>query len=256
MLTSDPLYRPDTTDLPPRMRSALADARKRLLPAIVQQRYVMARAAFEAKEYACGRQGFKVVMSGLSDPDISASTAQPPLSDLKVLAAGFHELALKAAAPAEAAAAAAAEPVLLAPPTPAAPAAPRIYGADDLNVVPPQTIRQVVPPFPGRVLLSGVATIDIVINETGTVDSVSMVTSLTPQYDRMALISRQELGVSAGDAQRQAGQVPQAAPADGRTRRAGAPALAHRPGTRLLLRAATRRVEDAHRGRNHSRRRR
>lgn len=125
MLTSDPLYRPDTTDLPPRMRSALADARKRLLPAIVQQRYVMARAAFEAKEYASAVTGFKVVMSGLSDPDISASTAQPPLSDLKVLAAGFHELALKAAAPAEAAAAAAAEPVLLAPPTPAAPAAPR-----------------------------------------------------------------------------------------------------------------------------------
>lgn len=54
-------------------------------------------------------------------------------------------------------------------------------------MVPPQTIRQVVPPFPGRVLLSGVATIDIVINETGTVDSVSMVTSLTPQDDRMAL---------------------------------------------------------------------
>ena len=57
MLMLDPLYRPDTTDLPPRMRSAFSDARKRMLPALVQQRYVVARAAFEAKNYAAAAAG-------------------------------------------------------------------------------------------------------------------------------------------------------------------------------------------------------
>ena len=54
-------------------------------------------------------------------------------------------------------------------------------------MVPPQTVRQKVPAFPGRVLLSGAATMDIIINESGSVDSATIVTSLNPQYDRMAL---------------------------------------------------------------------
>ncbi len=185
MLMLDPLYRPDTTDLPPRMRSAFSDARKRMLPGLVQQRYVVARAAYEAKNYAAAAQGFQVVLSGLADPDLGSAGTQPPLSDLKVLASGFHDLAAKANAPVETPTAE--PPPPLAPPTPAAPAAPVIYSAEDVNVVPPQTVRQVVPPFPGRVLLTGVATIDIVINETGGVDSARMVTALNPQYDRMAL---------------------------------------------------------------------
>jgi protein TonB len=64
---------------------------------------------------------------------------------------------------------------------------PPIYGADDTDVVPPQTIRQSVPPFPGRVTTAGVATIDVIITESGRVEAASIVTSLNPQYDRMAL---------------------------------------------------------------------
>ena len=183
MLMLDPLYRPDTTDLPPRVRTAFADARKRLLPALVQQRYLVARAAFEAKNYAAAAVGFQVVLSGLSDPDLGIAGAQPPLSDLKVLASGFHELASKASAPVE-------TPVEAPPPAPPVqerPTGPAIYGPEDVNVVPPQTVRQIVPAYPGRVLLTGMATMDIIINESGSVDSATIVTSLNPQYDRMAL---------------------------------------------------------------------
>jgi len=183
MLMLDPLYRPDTTDLPPRVRTAFADARKRMLPALVQQRYLVARAAFEAKNYAAAAVGFQVVLSGLSDPDLGLAGAQPPLSDLKVLASGFHELASKASAPVE-------TPVEAPPPAPPVqerPAGPVIYGPEDVNVSPPQTVRQIVPAFPGRVLLSGAATMDLIINESGSVDSATIVTSLNPQYDRMAL---------------------------------------------------------------------
>ena len=184
MLMLDPLYRPDTTDLPPRVRTAFTDARKRMLPALVQQRYVMARAAFEAKNYAAAADGFQVVLTGLADPDLVIASAQPPLSDLKVLASGFHDLASKAVPAVETAVEA---PPPLAPPVPERPAGPMIYGPEDLNVVPPQTIRQMVPPFPGRVLQAGTAAMDLIINENGTVASVTIVTSLNPQYDRLAL---------------------------------------------------------------------
>lgn len=184
MLMIDPLYRPDTADLPPRVRTAFTDARKRMLPALVQQRYLVARAAFEAKNYAAAAVGFQVVLSGLADPDLVIASAQPPLSDLKVLASGFHDLASKAVPPVEAPVEA---PPLLAPPVPERPAGPVIYGPEDLNVVPPQTIRQTVPSFPGRVLLAGTAAMDLIINENGTVDSATIVTSLNAQYDRMAL---------------------------------------------------------------------
>jgi TonB family protein len=56
-----------------------------------------------------------------------------------------------------------------------------------VNVVPPQTVRQTVPQYPGRILLSGMATMDIIISENGSVDSATIVTSLNPQYDRMAV---------------------------------------------------------------------
>jgi protein TonB len=184
MLVLDPLYRPDTTDLPPRVRSAFADTRKRMLPGLVQQQYQVARAAFEAKNYTAAAVGFQVVLSALSDPDLGAAGAQPPLADLRVLASGFHDLASKASAPAETPVEAPPPP---APPAPAAPTAPVIYGPEDLNVVPPQTVRQTVPAFPGRVLLSGNATMDVIINENGSVDSATIVTSLNPQYDRMAV---------------------------------------------------------------------
>ncbi len=184
MLNADPLYRPDVADLPPRVRSVFTDARKRLLPGIVQQRYVVARAAFEQKEFAVAVEGFQLVLNGLSDPDIGAASGQPPLSDLKVLATGFHELAAKTLPTLKLVEEAATPPP---PVRPQAPAVPMVYSAEDINVAPPQTIRQVVPPFPGRVLTAGVATIDIVINEMGGVDAASIVTPLNPQYDRMAL---------------------------------------------------------------------
>lgn len=184
MLTGDPLYRPDAADLPPRVRAVFSDARKRLLPGIVQQRYVVAKAAFEQKEFAVAAEGFQLVLQGLSDPDIAGLSGQPPLSDLKLLATGFHDLADKALPRLQLVEETPTPPP---PARPSAPAAPVVYSAENLNVAPPQTIRQAVPPFPGRVLAAGVATIDIVINEMGGVDTASIVTPLNPQYDRMTL---------------------------------------------------------------------
>lgn len=182
MILQDPLYRPAADDVPPRLRSAFTDARKRLLPAIVQQTYVAAKASFDKKEYAAAARGFSQVIAGLNDPDIAAASAQPPLSDLKMLATGFNDLAMKASAPppAPAPAAASTAPALV-------DRAPRIYSPSDSDVVPPITVRQVVPQYPGRVLVAGTLVMDIVIDTDGSVESASMAGQPNPAYDRILL---------------------------------------------------------------------
>jgi TonB family protein len=181
MIAQDPLFRPSTDDVPPRLRAAFADARRRLLPGIVQQTYVAAKDAFDKKEYAAAAKGFSQVLAGLSDPDLEGDSANPPLSDLKVLATGFNDLAAKAIAPPPPppAPAAAPEPVV-APPT-------RVYSPGDSDVVPPVVIRQVVPQYPGRLLAAGTLLIDIVIDAMGEVESAEMQSAPNPAYDRMVL---------------------------------------------------------------------
>jgi len=180
MIVQDPLYRPAPDDVPPRLRSAFTDARKKMLPAIVQQNYVSAKASFDKKEYDKAARGFTQVLAGLSDPDIESVAAQPPLSDLKMLATGFHDLAAKAAAP---------------PPAPAAPAAAapavvqaaRIYTPSDTDVVPPVTVRQAVPPYPGRLLVGGALLMDVIIDTAGEVESAVIATPPNPAYDKLVL---------------------------------------------------------------------
>jgi len=180
MIVQDPLYRPATDDVPPRLRSAFTDARKRLLPSLVQQHYVAAKAAFDKKDYAAAAKGFSQVLAGLNDPDLETASSQPSLSDLKMLATGFNDLAAKAVAPAPAAA-----------PPPSAEAmvdrTPRIYSPSDTDVVPPATVRQDVPPYPGRVLVGGSLMMDVIIDTDGSVESAMMGGQPNPAYDRLLL---------------------------------------------------------------------
>lgn len=181
MISKDPLYRPANEDVPPRLRSAFSETRRRLLPSIIQQKYLVAKAAYDQQDFSAAAEGFKQVLNGLSDPDIAPVTEQPPLSDLRVLATGFHDLTSKASAPLPAAAAV--------PVTPEAPVdrVPRIYSSSDAAVVPPTVIRQVMPPYPGRVLVGGVATIDVLIDDRGTVEAASMETSFNPHTTGLPL---------------------------------------------------------------------
>jgi len=185
MITNDPLYRPAADDVPPRLRAAFTDARRRLLPAIVQQGYVASKAAFDVKDYPAAAKGFAAVLAALNDPDVESVSSQPPFSDLKMLATGFHDLSLKAIAPPP-------------PPPPAAPAPapapepvvgrpPRIYSSADGNVVPPITIQQAVPAYPGRVQQSGVVMVEVVIDDAGAVESATMEGPPNPAYDRLVL---------------------------------------------------------------------
>jgi TonB family protein len=180
MVSHDPLYRPAVDDIPPRMRSAFTDTRKRLLPSILQQKYMAAKTAFDKEDYKAATDGFKQVLEGLADPDVTPVASQPPLADLKTLAVGFHDLSMKAATPPP-------PPPAPAPVAPVVPQAPKLYSVGDPGVIAPVTIVQRVPPFRGKVLTAGMGILEVVIDETGAVESARMRVPLNGAYDKLVL---------------------------------------------------------------------
>jgi protein TonB len=99
LISAEPSFHPSDADASPRIRSAFSDVRRRMLPAIVQQQYAQAKAAYDKKEFGVAAEGFRQVIGALNDPDLRSAANQPPLSDLRTLAAGFGELSASAAAP-------------------------------------------------------------------------------------------------------------------------------------------------------------
>src|SRR6202163_4052457 len=99
LIAAEPSYHPSDADASPRIRSAFSDVRRRMLPAIVQQQYAQAKAAYDRREFGVAADGFRQVIGALNDPDLRSAANQPPLSDLRMLAAGFGELSSSAAVP-------------------------------------------------------------------------------------------------------------------------------------------------------------
>jgi hypothetical protein len=185
MIARDPLYRPDD-EISPRTRTAFMEARKRILPGIVQQKYAEAKGAFEQKNFEAAAAGFKRVIDALNDPDMGQAAQQPPLADLRTLAAGFHDLSLKAIPPPPPPPLPA--PVAMVQPAPAVNLPPRIYTGEERGVRPPQTIAQELPKYPGAVPPRGVTgVVEVVINEVGNVESAAMVVSVANSYDKMVM---------------------------------------------------------------------
>ena len=179
IILRDPSFRPGD-DLPPRTRVAFVEARRRVLPALVQQQYAEAKSIFDRNEFESAAEAFRLVIDAINDPDVSAAAKQPPLSDLRTLAVGFHDLSVKAIPP----------PPPPAPPAPVVPVvvAPRIYGGEEPGVRAPVTLAQDLPRFPGIVPLSGIkGLIEVIIDERGNVESAVMIAPVTNSYDKLVL---------------------------------------------------------------------
>lgn len=176
MIQRDPLYRASADELSPRLRSTIADVRKRMLPSIIQQKYADAKAAFDTQDYPVAAAGFGEVLKGVADPDISALAGAPPLSDLRTLAAGFRDLSVRFTPP----------PVAPPEPPPARPVR-SVYSAADTDVIPPVAIQQKVPKFPGTVVRPAVGMIEFVVDEAGAVQSEMMRVPIEPTFDRLVL---------------------------------------------------------------------
>jgi TonB family protein len=190
VVTATPLYKPSGADVSPRVRSAFSDVRRRMLPSIIQEKYAAAKEAFDRKNFAVAATVFAEVVNAMADPDVADVVKQPPLSDLRILAAGFRDLSTSAAAPAPLPAyapapssASALPAVVSSTPAPVVVAAPRIYAGNDVAVAPPTAVRQSLPPFPSQLPVARRGVLEIVIDESGSVESAVMRESVNPRYD-------------------------------------------------------------------------
>jgi hypothetical protein len=184
LVATHPLYHPPLDDLSPRIRTTVVETRRRMLPALLQQEYAEAKSAYERREFAGAAAGFTKVLTGLDDPDIAVAATQAPLADLRTLAAGFRDLAQKALVPPPLPSSAPAA-VVVAAAVVAVP--PRVYSAEDGGVVAPAAIRQAIPPYSRVVSQKKTAIVQLIIDDTGAVESATMVTPLDPQYDGAVL---------------------------------------------------------------------
>lgn len=177
VLTVDLLYRPADALMSPRLRSAFAGVRQRLLPSIVHEEYARARAAYDRGDYASAVAQFDRVLKALADPDLGAAAANSPLRDLRTLATGFRDLSVKAATP---------------PPAPPAPpvavvAAARplniVYGGTEPGLTAPVTLRQSLPSYQGDMTALRDGILEVIVNELGDVEWAGMRSPITPRYD-------------------------------------------------------------------------
>ena len=187
VVTVSPLYRPSDADASPRVRLAFRDVRRRILPGIIQQKYADAKAAFDRKETGIARNGFRQVLELLNDADLATVSNRAPLSEIRTLALGFRDLSASSAQTALQPAAPAAHAVPpAAPPPPLQPAAPLVYSFEDSNVVPPVPVRESLAALADVFgLRSGV--LEIIIDETGSVESAVIRSSVNPVYDRLVV---------------------------------------------------------------------
>jgi hypothetical protein len=180
MLLRDPLYRAGDEELSPRVESAFQTARRRILPSVIQQKYGEAKAAFDKQDWATASLGFSDVLKAIADPDIAGSAAAPPLSDIRTLASGFRDLAVKSTPPpAPAPKAVEAKPVVR--PVKA------VYSSEDRDVLPPVAIVQRVPKYPANVTRPMSGVVQFIVDENGAVQTPTMPVSIDMSYDGMVM---------------------------------------------------------------------
>jgi TonB family protein len=186
VVTADPTYQPKEEEASPRVRAAFSDVRKRLLPEIATSRYAQAKSSYDKKMFAIAAQQFRGVIALIDDPDMGGRQA-----DLRTLSSGFLDLAVAAMTPPPD------PPKSAAPaptPAPMPPPAPKldplhVYGMQDKDVTAPVIIRQdmprLAPPMIQQASDRGV--VEIVINEQGKVEAVTIRRSVHPMYDSQLL---------------------------------------------------------------------
>ena len=186
VVAADPMYLPTETEASPRVRTAFSEVRQRQLPDIARARYASAKGAFDRKDYQAAEQQFRELLRLIDDPDMGGR-----LGDLRVLVAGFVDLASASAPPAPAPKP---EPrreetAPAAPPPAAVPDVQRVFSGDDEGVIAPTTIRQEVPRVPAQFARQARerGLLEVTIDEQGRVIQAKVRVSLHPIYDSQLL---------------------------------------------------------------------
>jgi len=194
LIAADPLLELES-DASPRIAAMFADARKRLLPAIVRDQYRSARTTMERKDFATAEQQLARVRK-LLDRAAAVGITDEAIGDLGVLAEGFLELARagKAAAAKVETPAEPAEGQRVATQMPSREAEkvlePRLFDSTASDVVAPIPLRQDLPRIPnelraasGESAKSGI--LEVIIDEKGGVEKAIIRESIFPLYDTL-----------------------------------------------------------------------
>ena len=173
IVQTEPLYQA-AAGASPRLKSLVLSVKRAILPSILQERYATAKKDFDARNYAQAGVGFRTVVALVDDPALDAE-AHASVGDLKTVSRGFLDL-IAAMSPATA------------PAVPARLSPPRIVTAEEPGVARPVTILQQLPLWypDARFKALGVSprsSLEIVIDETGAVESVQLLKPLSPEYD-------------------------------------------------------------------------
>ncbi len=224
LVTANPFHQPSEAQASPRIRAAFREVRRAVFPGLVQRSYAGARAAFDRKE-AQAVAAFDLVVTLLDDPDAQTITGLSDLRTIAVGFRDLAKAVAGAATPAPSPVAEqtdaggpqpAAQEALVSqidapapPPTttpvdavPSRPAAPTDPASEpvaaapvgrdgDVGVVGPVALLQTLPRWiPGviddrRREFRG--TLELVIDDTGSVLRATVQRSIHPQYDPLLL---------------------------------------------------------------------
>lgn len=186
VLSIDPSYQADEQD-PPRVRSAYATVRARVLPQVARSAYTNAKAAYDRREFEAAASGFvrTIDLLGLLE------SADPALDDLRTLASGFLDLSRAVTKPA--APAASPEPAATASAAQDATAPATTPSPDrDVPTTPPVVVAQELPPwnpaaFGSQFQSEFRGAIEVTIDERGMVTAATIVEPVHPAYDLQLL---------------------------------------------------------------------
>jgi len=183
LLRADPMFSVDHyPDASPRVTAIFASVRKRLLPQLIRDEFKAARDA--AAKSPVDMEAHLTSARQLLDRAEAIGAWDDTLADLRMLVEGFLELSR-----ARPATTTAAEPEDRAG---SAERAPLEFRAGHPGVVPPVVISQALPHVPPALLdlvrrLRGTEMVDVVIDEAGRVDKVTIVQSVNSAYDSLIL---------------------------------------------------------------------
>jgi TonB family protein len=197
VITERPMYVPSEDEASPRIRTAFRQVRQKLLPDVIRGLYQSARESYERKEHLAAAAKFGDLVKLLGDPDVQGD---PTLTDLRLLADGFRTVSEAAADTIATAANVSPMPSVgtmgngvesgvPAGGTSGREAASEVPGTEAprfVPVTPPIAINQQLPPWradPINARLDYTGAIELVIDEQGLVENVSLRESVHPIYD-------------------------------------------------------------------------
>jgi len=178
ILTKHPLLQvlPDAS---PRLVALFTAARREVLPPKIRETYRAAVAAVEQRDYAAAEPQLNMVKRLLDAAD-AIGPADTSRHDMRLLVDGFLSLGRMEARSAGADESAARAPDRK-PDT--------IYSSDSRNVSSPVALRQVVPPLPPeiarRIGVRRLGVLELLIDERGRVEHVTVQRSIHPAYDAL-----------------------------------------------------------------------